>query len=77
MKYFEFYQLLDEIIEEAPATVQAHTVLGELAGWDSLAVLSLIALVDERFKQPLAGNAVAACVTAGDLSKLLGSHLTE
>ncbi len=77
MKYFEFYQLLDEIIEEAPGTVQANTILRELAGWDSLAVLSLIALVDERFSQPLAGNAIAACVTAGDLSGLLGSQLTE
>ena len=76
MKYSEFYQLLDEIIEAAPGTVQAHTVLGELAGWDSLAVLSLIALVDERLKLPLAGKAIAACVTAEDLRGLLGPHVT-
>ena len=76
MKYSEFYQMLDEIIEAAPGTIQPQTILGELAGWDSLAVLSLIALVDECFKVPLAGNAIVACVTAENLAGLLSPLLT-
>lgn len=39
--------------------------------WDSLAVMSCIALIDEVYGKQVSGRALLACNTAGDILKLV------
>ncbi len=73
----EFYLMLDEIIEVAPGTVVPDSVLSDLASWDSLAVLSFIALADERLKAVVSGNSISGCRTGADLLALVQDKITE
>lgn len=72
----EFYGLLDEITEAAPGTVKGTEALRDLAGWDSLALVSFIAVVDERFGVTLSASKLQKCETVGDLVALLPTPLT-
>lgn len=68
----EFYDGMAEILE-----VEADKISPELslhsadAAWDSLAVVSTIALVDDCFNVMLDGQALAACVTVADVEGLI------
>ena len=75
MTHQEFNQMLEKIIEVRPGTVTSSSLLAELPGWDSLAVLVFIAEVDVRFQQDVSGKELADCVTAADLATLLGNHI--
>jgi acyl carrier protein len=74
----EFLGLLEEILEEDPGTLTGTEKLKEqLAGWNSLAVVSFIALVDERFEVALSPKAIAGCKTVNDLIGLLNGKVTD
>lgn len=45
--------------------------LRELPNWDSLAILTTLALVDECFGRQLSGEALSRCETVKDLCDLL------
>jgi len=66
-----FYAGLAEIFEVTEAEITpdfdlvAHT-------WDSLAIVSTLALVDECFNLMVDGKALAACATVADLEALVG-----
>jgi acyl carrier protein len=64
------YAGLAEIFEIDAAEVTADTVLAE-HNWDSLAIVSTIALVDEICGELLDGAALAQCVTAADIVALI------
>jgi acyl carrier protein len=68
-------KLLDGLAEvlETP-TVTEDTVLAEAGNWDSLAVVCTIALLDEKAGVEVDGQALAACVTAGDVLRLAGAR---
>jgi acyl carrier protein len=40
-------------------------------GWDSLAVISTIAIVDELFNVTLDGSALSKCTTVADIEALI------
>lgn len=65
---------LAEILEVDPARIDAQFVLlsGE-ADWDSLAVVSTIALVDDCCNVMLNGKQLAACETVGDIEALIAA----
>ena len=44
------------------------------AGWDSLAIVSIIALVDDCFNITLDGQALGACGTLADVEALIASR---
>lgn len=67
----EFYEGLAEILEIEPATVNSELALEEGA-WDSLAVVSTIALIDEVYDRTVSADALADCRTVGDIEKLVG-----
>lgn len=54
---------VDEITPEFD--LAAHT-------WDSLAIVSTIALIDECFDEMVDGKALAACATVADIQMLVG-----
>ena len=65
-----FYEGLAEILEIEPAEVGPDLSLTE-HHWDSLAVVSTIALVDECFNHLVEGAALARCERVSDIEALI------
>jgi acyl carrier protein len=59
--------LLEEMMELDSGTLKDYTELANLEQWDSLAKLSLIALVDEKFGKSLTGEQIRAFKTVKDI----------
>lgn len=73
----EFYAALDEILEAPSGTVRGSETLAELEGWDSLAVISFMAMVDERLGIGLALKNLEKCANVEDLVCLLGDAVSR
>jgi acyl carrier protein len=73
----DFLARLDEIMERAPGTTHADEVLASVDAWDSLALMSFIALVDSEFGVRVAGPRLAACKTVADLLAIVGDQVTD
>lgn len=58
--------LLEEMFEADAGTLQPETALDTLQ-WDSMAMLSLIALVNEKFGKKLAGSQIRNFKTIADI----------
>jgi acyl carrier protein len=71
----QFLLLLDELLELEPGTVKGSETLDSLEGWNSLGVISLMALVDEHFGVSLQPRQIAGCSTISDLVGLLGDRI--
>ena len=76
MNQSEFLLHLDNVIEARPGTIRGDEKLADIPAWDSLAVLSFIAMVDEKFKVQCSGKDIAACTSVSDLAALLGDRIT-
>lgn len=68
----EFYEGLAEILEVEPAEVKPDLELGE--NWDSLAVVSTIALIDDVYDVQVRPEKLADCKTVGDVDKLVAAQ---
>lgn len=64
----EFYEGLAEILEVDVSKVTPELALDE-GNWDSLAIVSTIALIDEVYGKAVSGEALEGCKTVGDLEK--------
>ncbi|MBJ7416684.1 MAG: acyl carrier protein, partial [Niveispirillum sp.] len=62
----EFLAALEEMLETDAGSLSPDTALDSLDSWDSLAVISFIALVDEHFDHVVAGEDLAKAKTIGD-----------
>lgn len=68
----KFYEGMAEIFEVEPARITPAFELNSAeAQWDSLALVSTIALVDDCYNVMLDGTALAACATIGDIDALV------
>ena len=65
----EFYEGMAEILEIEPSEIRPDLSLEEVS-WDSLAVVSTIALVDDVYGVTLNPNALAECKTISDIERL-------
>ncbi|MEE3623240.1 phosphopantetheine-binding protein [Nitrospirillum sp. BR 11752] len=72
----EFLAALDEMLELDPGTLTGGEELDGIDSWDSLAVISFIALVDEKFNTVVAGEDLAKAKTVDDLLALVSDHVT-
>ena len=54
-----------------PGTVTPETRFQELEQWDSLAVLTTIAMVDAEFEVELTANEILACNTIREFAELV------
>lgn len=68
----KFYEELAEILELEPEEVTPELRLRNTS-WDSLVVVSTIALIDEMFDETVAADALNACETVGDIDALVAS----
>ena len=76
MERNEFLLSLDELLELEPGTLKGSEILDGLEGWNSLAVISFMALVDEHFGVSLQPRQIAGCSTIADLLGLLGDRIS-
>jgi acyl carrier protein len=65
-----FHEGLAEIFEIEAADVTPDLKLGD-NNWDSLAVVSTIALIDDLYDRTVSADALAACATVADLDALV------
>lgn len=72
----EFYEGLAEILEVEVEDVNSDLELKE-GSWDSLAIVSTIALIDDVYDIQVHPNGIAACTTVGDLEKLVAEQRGE
>lgn len=73
MTQAEFLAALEEMLELDAGTLVPDATLDSLDSWDSLAVISFIALVDEHFDRVVAGEDLAKAKTIADLLALTGA----
>jgi len=67
----EFYQRLAAILDlEA---VKPEDVLKDFESWDSLAVLSVLAMADSKYGVSIKAEEIRSVVTAADLATLVES----
>jgi len=69
----EFYEGLAEILEVDEDQINSDLQLEE-GSWDSLAVVSTIALIDDVYDIQVHPNGIAECKTVGDLEKLIAAE---
>jgi acyl carrier protein len=72
----EFYEGLAEILEVEVEDINSDLKLEE-GSWDSLAVVSTIALIDDVYDIQVHPNGIAECKTVGDLEKLVAAERTS
>lgn len=72
----EFYEGLAEIIEVDADEVTSELALDEGA-WDSLAVVSTIALIDDVYDVMVHPDKLAECKTVGDIDDLVAAERAD
>ena len=77
MSKTEFLELMDELFELDPGTIQGSDELQQTPGWGSLTFLGLIAMVDDELGIGLQPKSILSCRTINDLIALLGDEITE
>lgn len=68
----EFLTAIDEILEAAPGSTKVEDDLASLSGWDSMAIISFIAMADEKLGVSLNIEMLSSCKTVADLAELCG-----
>ena len=68
----EFYEGLAEILEVETDHVNSGLELGD--SWDSLAIVSTIALIDDVYDIQVRPEKLADCKTVGDIEALVASE---
>ena len=72
MSTTEFLTKVDEILELPSGTLKGDEKLDDLDNWDSVAMVSFIALADEQAGTRLNVKQFVECETVNDLVKLAG-----
>lgn len=64
-------EMLEEMMELEAGTLKADTVLSDIEEWDSIALISFIALMDDEFDKVIKGSVVKQAKTVADLMALM------
>ena len=62
----EKIQLIAETMDLAVGEITPETKLADLDSWDSVALLSFIAMIDEKFNKAIKGAEIRSFVTIQD-----------
>lgn len=73
----EFCKLLNSELELEAKELTLDTNLNNLGTYDSLAVMSLVAVVDEHFNKTLDQDEIAEIKYVNDIIKLIGEDKFE
>jgi len=77
MKIADFLNELKETLEIDDVGLNEETNLKELEEYDSLSVLSIIAMIDENFGKRISGQDFQSITTVGSLMELIGMENFE
>ena len=77
MDQAEFFGQIEEILDSESGSVSAGSVVQDQDGWDSVAALSLIAMIDENYGVSLEGSEIIRCPTMGELFALVQQRASE
>ena len=70
----EFVRNFEEAVEGVePNSLSPDTEFAELEEWDSLAALSVLAMVDAEYDSEISGNELRTCKTLADLFAVVQS----
>lgn len=72
-----FFEELLECMEIDPVEINENTVFIELEDFDSMAILSIIAFVDEKFEKTMSTEELQKVKTVRDLMELIGMEHFE
>lgn len=70
----EFLIELAELLEIDSMVLREDYQLEENANWDSLALISVIVMIDEHFQQSVSNDVLRKCKVVGDLLKLIDDN---
>ena len=77
MKKTDFYNELIEFLELDVTEINENTEFKSIEGYDSMAVMSLIAFCDEKFSTKINAQQIQKLTTIGSLMEFLGSEKFE
>lgn len=63
--------MLEEMMELEPGTLTPETQLSDVEEWDSIALISFIALMDDEFDKVIKGSVIKSQKTVADLIALM------
>lgn len=75
VKKKDILSLIEKIFEIDEGLLREESVLKDIDAWDSLGVLNLVALVDEKVGVVLSPNDLEKCQTLADIFALFSSRL--
>ena len=73
----EFLRKVESITEVEAGTLDGSEVLRDLDGWDSLAVMSALAMLDKHFGIKVSAERIYHCKTVAALADLTGGRVTD
>jgi acyl carrier protein len=77
MKKDTFFEELLECMDIDPVEINETTVFRELEDFDSMAIMSIVAYVDEKFEKTMAAEELEKVKTVKDLMELIGMENFE
>ena len=70
-----FLRHLEEMLEIGVNSLTGSEELSDLEVWDSLAIISFVAMADDRYNAHVGGGRIAACTTVEDLYHLVNEKV--
>jgi acyl carrier protein len=74
MKTVDFMQILKEALDFQQINFSPETNLKAIDGFDSMSIMTIIAIVDEHFSKKLTARQLASITTVGSLIELIGKE---
>ena len=59
--------MIEEVLDVEEGSVSPETELADVDEWDSIAALSLIVMLDEKFEKTVSGAQIKALETVNDI----------
>jgi acyl carrier protein len=69
----QFLDHLAEMVELPAGSLNGSEKLADLEGWDSMAMMNLIAYADQHFQKAISPRQFTTCETTADLGRVVGA----
>ena len=67
MNLQEKLALIEEVLDVETGSLTPETLLAEVGEWDSIAALSLVVMLDEKFEKTVSGAQIKALESVNDI----------
>ena len=67
MNLQEKLALIEEVLDVETGSLTPETLLAEVDEWDSIAALSLVVMLDEKFEKTVSGVQIKALASVNDI----------